>query len=262
MFVTNLRAQTIARLRLDVDSVRADNPSVIYVRGSAFGPKGPDADRGGYDAGAYWARSGMQQIFTRPGDENPASPRPAFGDVVGGATIAGAISTALYHRAVHGEASTIDVALLAAGMWQIQTDVASSMLTTPEQRAAHGGRDGRLRSSGDAEPAHGVVHARATTGSSRCRCCRPSATGPRSATRSANPRWRPIRASPTSRRVREHAAECTDWLDGHLRCSRLRRVVQGAHRVRGRVGAGAAPRRARRRPAGDRQRLPRARRPR
>jgi crotonobetainyl-CoA:carnitine CoA-transferase CaiB-like acyl-CoA transferase len=135
VFVTNLRAQTIARLGLDVDRVRTDNPSVIYVRGSAFGPKGPDADRGGYDAGAYWARSGMQQIFTRPGDENPASPRPAFGDVVGGATIAGAISTALYHRAVHGEASTIDVALLAAGMWQVQTDVVSSMLTTPEQRA-------------------------------------------------------------------------------------------------------------------------------
>src|SRR5262249_17992944 len=121
-------------LQLDVDSVRADNPSIIYVRGTAFGSKGPDANRGGYDAGAYFARSGMQQIFTRPDDEWPASPRPAFGDVVGGSTIAGAISTALYHRAVHGEPSVVEVALLAGGMWQIQSDVVSSMLMSPEQR--------------------------------------------------------------------------------------------------------------------------------
>jgi crotonobetainyl-CoA:carnitine CoA-transferase CaiB-like acyl-CoA transferase len=143
VFVTNLRADTVDRLRIDVDSVRADNPSIIYVRGTAFGPDGPDAGRGGYDAGAYWARSGMQQIFTRPGDEWPAGPRPAFGDVVGGLTIAGAISTALYRRAVHGEPSVIDVALLAAGMWQVQSDLVNSMLVPPEvrQRLAGAGMD-------------------------------------------------------------------------------------------------------------------------
>jgi len=134
VFVTNLRAQTVDALQLDVASVRADNPSIIYVRGTAFGSKGPDANRGGYDAGAYFARSGMQQIFTRPDDDWPASPRPAFGDVVGGSTIAGAISTALYHRAVHGEPSVVEVALLAAGMWQIQSDIVSSMLMSTEQR--------------------------------------------------------------------------------------------------------------------------------
>jgi crotonobetainyl-CoA:carnitine CoA-transferase CaiB-like acyl-CoA transferase len=134
VFVTNLRTETIERLRVDVERIRADNPSIIYVRGSAFGPEGPDAGRGGYDSGAYWARSGMQQIFTRPDDEWPANPRPAFGDVVGGMTIAGAISTALYRRAVHGEPSVIDVALLAAGMWQIQSDLVNSLLVPPETR--------------------------------------------------------------------------------------------------------------------------------
>lgn len=135
VFVTNLRTETIERLRVGVDDVRADNPSIIYVRGSAFGPKGPDSGRGGYDAGAYWARSGMQQIFTRPGDEWPAGPRPAFGDVVGGMTIAGAISTALYRRAVHGEPSVLEVALLAAGMWQVQTDIVNSLVVPPERRS-------------------------------------------------------------------------------------------------------------------------------
>lgn len=134
VFLTNLRADTLRRLQLDVDDVRADNPSLIYVRGTAFGPNGPDAGRGGYDAGAYWARSGMQQIFTRAGDEWPAGPRPAFGDVVGGLTIAGAIGTALFRRASTGEPSVLDASLLASGMWQIQTDLINSVISPPEVR--------------------------------------------------------------------------------------------------------------------------------
>ena len=132
VFVTNLRADTRARLKLDVDDVRADHPSVIYVRGTAFGPQGPDAGRGGYDAGAYWARSGMQQVFTSPEADWPASPRPAFGDVVGGLTIAGAIGTALYRRATTGVASVIDASLLASGMWQVQMDVMNAVIDGPK----------------------------------------------------------------------------------------------------------------------------------
>jgi crotonobetainyl-CoA:carnitine CoA-transferase CaiB-like acyl-CoA transferase len=136
VFVTNLRQDALSRLRLQVDDVRADNPKVIYVRGSAFGPQGPEADRGGYDAGAYWARTGMQQIFTGPDAEWPASPRPAFGDVVGGLTIAGAISTALFQRQATGEPSTVDVSLLAAGMWQVQMDVLNATITGSDGRRA------------------------------------------------------------------------------------------------------------------------------
>src|SRR4029077_17426359 len=95
VLVPTLRPAAIRNLRIDVDDVRADNPSIIYVRGTAFGSRGPDGGRGGDDSGPYGARSGMQQIFPRPGDEWPASPRPAFGDVVGGLSIAGAIGTAL-----------------------------------------------------------------------------------------------------------------------------------------------------------------------
>ncbi|MFC5747257.1 CaiB/BaiF CoA transferase family protein [Actinomadura rugatobispora] len=131
VFVTNLRPGGRRNLRIDVEDVRADNPSIIYVSGTAFGPRGPEAGRGGYDSGAYWARSGMQQLFTRPGDEWPASPRPAFGDVVGGLTIAGAIGTALYRRATTGEPSTVDTSLLAAGLWQVQMDVINACVSGP-----------------------------------------------------------------------------------------------------------------------------------
>jgi crotonobetainyl-CoA:carnitine CoA-transferase CaiB-like acyl-CoA transferase len=128
VFVTNLRPDARRKLRIEVDDVRADNPSIIYVRGTAFGVRGPEAGRGGYDAGAYFARSGMQQILTAPGAEWPVSPRPAFGDVVGGLTIAGAISAALYRRATSGEPSVVDASLLASGMWQVQSDLVAATL--------------------------------------------------------------------------------------------------------------------------------------
>ncbi len=131
VFVTNLRPGGRERLRINLEDVRKDNPSVIYVSGTAYGPQGPDAGRGGYDSSAYWARSGMQQIFTRPGDEWPAGARAAFGDVVGGLTIAGAITTALYRRAVTGEPSRLDASLLASGMWQVQVDLVNAQVREP-----------------------------------------------------------------------------------------------------------------------------------
>jgi crotonobetainyl-CoA:carnitine CoA-transferase CaiB-like acyl-CoA transferase len=135
VFTTNIRADARRRLRIDVDDIRADNRSVIYVRGSAFGSRGPDAGRGGYDAGAFWARSGMQHLFSSPADEAPPRLRPAFGDVAAGLAIAGGVGTALFRRAVTGEPSTIDVSLLAAGMWQIQPDLVNARLGEGEALA-------------------------------------------------------------------------------------------------------------------------------
>lgn len=135
VFTTNIRADARRRLRIDLDDVRADNPSIIYVRGSAFGSRGPDAGRGGYDAGAFWARSGMQHLFAVPGQEAPPRLRPAFGDVAAGLAIAGGIGAALYRRATTGEPSVIDVSLLAAGMWQIQPDLVNARLGEGEALA-------------------------------------------------------------------------------------------------------------------------------
>ncbi|NKQ54428.1 CoA transferase [Amycolatopsis sp. K13G38] len=128
VFLTNLRPAGRQRLSVDVADVRADNPALVYVLGSAFGPDGPDAGRGGYDAGAYWARSGMQQLHHGGDGGWPSPPRTAFGDVVGGLTMAGAVSAALYRRATTGVPSVIDSSLLAAGMWQVQMDLVNASI--------------------------------------------------------------------------------------------------------------------------------------
>ena len=128
MFLTNLRPSARQHLGIDIHDVRADNPSVIYVLGTAFGARGPDAGRGAYDVGAYWARSGMQHLLTPVGAAWPTGARPAFGDVVGGLTIAGAIGAALYRRERTGETAVIHASLLASGMWQVQPDIVNGGL--------------------------------------------------------------------------------------------------------------------------------------
>ena len=128
VFATNLRPAAIERLGLGIEQVRADNPQAIYVRGTAFGARGPEAGRGGYDAGAYWARTGMQHLFTAPDAAAPAPTRPAFGDLVAALGLAGAVGTALYRRATTGEPSVVDSSLLATGMWQIGPDIVNAAL--------------------------------------------------------------------------------------------------------------------------------------
>ncbi len=125
---TNLRPGARGRLRIDVDDVRAVNADAIYVRGSAFGDEGPDAGRGGYDSGAFWARSGMQHLSTPPDAEWPAPTRPAFGDVAAAMALAAGVGAALFRRQVTGEPSVVDSSLLAAGIWQVQNDVVNARL--------------------------------------------------------------------------------------------------------------------------------------
>ncbi len=130
VFVTNLRPDARRRLRIDVEDVREDNPAVIYVRATAFGVRGPDAERGGYDAGAYWARSGMQHALTPPGADWPRPAPPAFGDLAGALAVVAGVGAALHHRTAGGDPAVVDASLLAAGMWQLQPGIVSAAAGT------------------------------------------------------------------------------------------------------------------------------------
>lgn len=117
VFLTNFRPQARRKLRIDVEDVRAANPDIIYVRGSGQGQRGPDAERGGYDNSTFWGRGGPADILSDPDDYPLPQPGPAFGDVIGGLTIAGGISAALFHRQRTGEPVIVDSSLLATSMW-------------------------------------------------------------------------------------------------------------------------------------------------
>ena len=124
VFLTNWLPGPRSRARLDVDDVRAVNPHIVYARGSGQGARGPDADKGGYDGSAYWARAGIADAFTQtPGDVYGPMQTPAFGDLIGAQTIAGGIAAALLKRERTGETSVVDISLLGVGMWMMSPNI-------------------------------------------------------------------------------------------------------------------------------------------
>ncbi|MGH8917203.1 MAG: CaiB/BaiF CoA transferase family protein [Actinomycetes bacterium] len=123
VFLTSFLPDARQRLRIDLEHIRAANPDIIYVRGHGQGVRGPDAGRGGYDASSFWSRGGVGDSLTPAGATMPAMQRPAFGDVMGGMTIAGGIAAALFARANTGETSVVDISLLGTAMWTVQPDI-------------------------------------------------------------------------------------------------------------------------------------------
>lgn len=126
VFLTNWLPGARSRARIDVDDIRAVNPNIVYVRGHGQGVRGPDADKGGYDGSAYFARSGVMNALMYGDDPYGPTQPAAFGDLPGGQTIAGAIAAALFERERTGHAPIVDVSLLAFGMWVNSPDIVMS----------------------------------------------------------------------------------------------------------------------------------------
>jgi crotonobetainyl-CoA:carnitine CoA-transferase CaiB-like acyl-CoA transferase len=129
VFLTNFLPGARSRLGIDFDSVRAVNPEIIYAVGTSFAHSGPEADKGGYDGTAFWARGGSADAVTPPGlDYMIQQPVGAYGDNMGGMTIAGGIAAALFARSRGAGPSTVDISLLGVGAWACQLNVGLALM--------------------------------------------------------------------------------------------------------------------------------------
>ncbi len=127
VFLTNFLPAARQRLGIDVEHVRARNPNVVYARGSAVGDEGAERENGGYDMTGYWCRAGSAAGITPAGSPAPIPPPPAYGDTIGGMTIAGGIAAALLGRERTGHAPEIDVSLLSTGMWAMALPISVTL---------------------------------------------------------------------------------------------------------------------------------------
>jgi crotonobetainyl-CoA:carnitine CoA-transferase CaiB-like acyl-CoA transferase len=125
VFITSYLPATRQKLGIDVDDIRAVNPQVIYARGDAVGPAGPDAGKPGFDMAVFFGRGGILNSFT-PAGAPLVRPRPGFGDKTASLSLAFGIASALYRRQRTGEASVIDVSLLGTAMWVSSSDIVYS----------------------------------------------------------------------------------------------------------------------------------------
>jgi crotonobetainyl-CoA:carnitine CoA-transferase CaiB-like acyl-CoA transferase len=125
VFLTSFLPGHRQKFGIDVDDIRAVNPNIIYARGSAFGPRGAESGKGGYDMTAFWCRAGTAATITPVGMEGMiAPPGPAYGDTISGTNLAGGIAAALLKRERTGEPSIVDVSLLGSGLWSLGHTVA------------------------------------------------------------------------------------------------------------------------------------------
>jgi crotonobetainyl-CoA:carnitine CoA-transferase CaiB-like acyl-CoA transferase len=145
VFLTNYLPRVRQKNKFDVEHIRAANPDIIYVRGSAFGDKGAEREAGGYDGTAFWTRSGVGYTMSPPELGGMLGQgMPAFGDSIGGMNIAGGIAAALFHRLRTGETSEIDVSLLASAWWAAGANITQGMETGVVSRNVMPGTGSRV----------------------------------------------------------------------------------------------------------------------
>lgn len=117
VFITNFPGPIRDRLKLRPDDTFSLNPRLIYASLTPYGEEGPEKDRTGYDATAYWARSGLMDAVRATRETEPAISVPGMGDHPTAMALYAAIATALYKRERTGKGSVVSTSLLANGLW-------------------------------------------------------------------------------------------------------------------------------------------------
>ncbi len=113
--VINYRPGVAEQLGLDYETLSAVNPRLIYCENTAFGRKGPLAQRGGYDL-IVQALSGLMAGEAKMQGDVPTYIYPAVADYATGIQMANSICAALYWREKTGKGQRIECTLLGTAM--------------------------------------------------------------------------------------------------------------------------------------------------
>ena len=153
VFITNFPFPARARLGLRAQDLRPLNPRLIYASLSPFGEQGPERDRTGFDATAWWARSGLMDMVRPDAEAEPALSMPGMGDHPTAMAMYGAIVTALYKRQLTGEGAEVSTSLLANGLWangcQVQAALCGYELMARPKRGERGALNEMYRAADD-----------------------------------------------------------------------------------------------------------------
>lgn len=131
----NFRPDSLAKLGLDYDSLKAINPRLVVCSISGYGRDNAFAERPGYDF-VLQAETGFMSI-TGEVDGPPMRLGVAFIDLATGMNATQAILAALFMRERTGRGQHLDISLQHAGV-QFLANVASGQLNTGQTPARHG----------------------------------------------------------------------------------------------------------------------------
>ncbi len=131
--IENYRKGTMERLGLGYETLRRDNPGLIYCALSGFGRSGPYAERGGFDLIAQ-GMSGLMSVTGEGPGRPPVKVGPPVSDITAGILGAMGIAAAYAHKLKTGEGQMVDTSLFEAGITQTfwQSAIALATGETPE----------------------------------------------------------------------------------------------------------------------------------
>ncbi len=114
IFITNYHPSVLEELKLSYATLSAENERLIYAHGTGYGEIGSEVEKPGYDATAWWARSGLMDAV-RPGGGELALATAGMGDHPSSISIVAGISLALYARERSWRGSIVSCWLSAIG---------------------------------------------------------------------------------------------------------------------------------------------------
>jgi crotonobetainyl-CoA:carnitine CoA-transferase CaiB-like acyl-CoA transferase len=117
VFITNYPPPVRRRLGITYEELAPLNGRLVYASFTGYGEAGPEADKPGFDATAWWARSGLMHLVRAGEAAAPARSLPGMGDHPSAMATYGAIVTALYLRERTGKGGYVASSLLANGLW-------------------------------------------------------------------------------------------------------------------------------------------------
>ena len=116
VLVENFRGGTMDKLGLGYETLKAENPGLIYCAITGYGRSGPYADKGGFDLIAQ-GFAGLMSITGEAG-RPPAKSGSAVSDMNAGILAALGILAAYIHKLKTGEGQVVDTSLSDAALQQ------------------------------------------------------------------------------------------------------------------------------------------------
>lgn len=130
VFVHNFRQGVPEKLLMDYDSITRQNPDIIYVACSGYGPHGPESKEPAFDMIGL-ARSGIMSVFGTPDNPNLAF-HGGIADQTGAIFAAYGILVALLAKQRLGIAQKVDVSHLGSMIALQGLDFGMSLYVSPD----------------------------------------------------------------------------------------------------------------------------------
>ena len=116
VLITNYHPSVLEDLKLTYEEVNEINSRLVYAHATGYGEQGEETEKPGYDATAWWARSGMMDAV-RPEEAELALAAPGMGDHPSSLSLVSGIMMALYARNKTKEGCKVSSSLMANGIW-------------------------------------------------------------------------------------------------------------------------------------------------